>query len=151
MQEHKEAYLNSRERMNPELEEKLKSNTTELAKNPAFPKTDKDGNPINFLELIAYKRFNDTVAKVKKYTNVDGVSSNIGLAKHRAAMLGEGDWLVELDHDDYLTNECLLTCNDAINKFPDGKFLYTNCAEKSKIQEMRLADSAFYGCTIYKI
>ena len=87
MQEHKEAYLNSRERMNPELEEKLKSNTTELAKNPAFPKTDKDGNPINFLELIAYKRFNDTVAKVKQYTNVDGVSSNIGLAKLQPLMM----------------------------------------------------------------
>jgi glycosyltransferase involved in cell wall biosynthesis len=54
---------------------------------------------------------------------------NIGLAKHRAAMLGEGDWLVELDHDDYLSSECLSTCNDAIEKYPDGKFLYTNCAE----------------------
>ena len=29
-----------------------------------------------------------------------------------------------------LTNECLeCTSNDAIQKYPDGKFLYTNCSE----------------------
>lgn len=54
---------------------------------------------------------------------------NIGLAKNRAASLCNGDWLVELDHDDYLTKDCLLICNDAIQKFPDAGFLYTDCSE----------------------
>lgn len=54
---------------------------------------------------------------------------NIGLAKHRAAMLCDGDWVVELDHDDILTKECLSVCNDAIQKYPDAGFLYTDVAE----------------------
>jgi hypothetical protein len=29
-------------------------------------------------------------------------------------MLGDGDWLVELDHDDVLISNCLEICNDAI-------------------------------------
>jgi glycosyltransferase involved in cell wall biosynthesis len=70
---------------------------------------------------------NDYRVKLHRIYPLSG--GNIGLAKHRAAMLGEGDWLVELDHDDCLTNECLLICNEAIEKFPDGKFIYTNCAE----------------------
>ena len=41
---------------------------------------------------------------------------NIGLAKNRAAMLCDGDWLVELDHDDALTTQCLEISNDAILK-----------------------------------
>jgi O-antigen biosynthesis protein len=78
----------------------------------------------NLLQDIANK---DYRVKVHDITPKSG--GNIGLAKHRAAMLGNGDWLIELDHDDYLTKECLSTCNDAIEKYPDGKFLYTNCAE----------------------
>ena len=55
LQEQKNIYLNGRERMDSQLQNQLQSNNTELANNPAFPKTDSNGNPINFLELIAYK------------------------------------------------------------------------------------------------
>lgn len=54
---------------------------------------------------------------------------NVGLAKHRAAMLCDGKWLIELDHDDYLTKEALSTLDDAIKKYPEGKFLYSDCSE----------------------
>ena len=67
LEEQKNIYLNSGVRMNPELENQIKSNSLDLAKNPAFPKTDASGNQINFLELIAYKRFNDVVSLVKRY------------------------------------------------------------------------------------
>jgi glycosyltransferase involved in cell wall biosynthesis len=78
----------------------------------------------NILVDIAEKDY-----RVKLHDILPKSGGNIGLAKHRAAILCDGDWLIELDHDDCLTNECLMTCNDAIQKHPGAKFLYTNCAE----------------------
>jgi len=74
MQEYKEQYYNGRDRMNPYLENKIKSNTTDISKNPAFPSVDRNGNPINFVELLAYKRFLDVVKRVKHYTGMHDVS-----------------------------------------------------------------------------
>lgn len=74
MQEFKEEYYNGVNRMNPSLENKIKNNNTDISKNPAFPSTDKNGNPINFIELIAYKRFLDVVKKVQYYTGIEDVS-----------------------------------------------------------------------------
>jgi hypothetical protein len=51
---------------------------------------------------------------------------NIGLAKHRAAMLGDGDWLVELDHDDALISNCLEVCNETITCDADATAVYTS-------------------------
>ena len=70
---------------------------------------------------------------------------NVGLAKHRAAMLCEGDWLVELDHDDYLTSECLSISNDAIEKHSDAGFLYTNCSEIYEDGEPKYYDHDWTG------
>jgi glycosyltransferase involved in cell wall biosynthesis len=70
---------------------------------------------------------------------------NIGLAKHRAAMLGQGDWVVELDHDDYLTKECLSTCNDAIEKYPDAGFLYSDVCEMYEDGEPKTYDHDWSG------
>ena len=77
LQEQKNIYLNGRERMDSKLQNQLQSNNIELANNPAFPKTDSNGNPINFLELIAYKRFNEVVQKIKRYTNIQN-ATNLG-------------------------------------------------------------------------
>jgi len=70
---------------------------------------------------------------------------NIGLAKHRAGMLGQGDWVVELDHDDYLTKECLSTCNDAIQKYPDAGFLYSDVSEMYEDGEPKTYDHDWSG------
>ena len=67
--------------------------------------------------------------RVKPHRIYPLTGGNIGLAKNRAATFCDGDWLVELDHDDILTKECLSTCNDAILKHPDAGFLYTDVAE----------------------
>jgi O-antigen biosynthesis protein len=69
----------------------------------------------------------DYRVKLHKINPTSG--GNVGLAKHRAAMLCDGDWLIELDHDDYLTKEALDTLDKAIKKYPDGKFLYSECSE----------------------
>lgn len=70
---------------------------------------------------------------------------NVGLAKNRAGHLADGDWVVELDHDDYLTKECLSTCNDAILKFPDAHFLYSDVAEIYEDGEMKYYDHDWSG------
>jgi len=44
--------------------------------------------------------------RVKIYTNYDG-NANIGYVKNKAFSLGIGDVLVEVDHDDILTPDCL--------------------------------------------
>ena len=70
---------------------------------------------------------------------------NVGLAKHRAAMLCDGDWLVELDHDDALISTCLEECNNAILKYPDGKFLYSDVCELYEDGEMKSYDHDWTG------
>ena len=86
---------------------------------------------------------NDYRVKPHKILPITG--GNIGLAKNRAAMLCDGDWLVELDHDDCLTTECLLTANDAILKYPDAGFLYTNCSEIYEDGEPKYYDHDWTG------
>jgi glycosyltransferase involved in cell wall biosynthesis len=83
--------------------------------------------------------------RVKIHKIFPSTGGNIGLAKHRAAMLCEGDWLIELDHDDALISTCLETCNEAILKYPDGKFLYTNCCELYDDGEMKHFDHDWTG------
>jgi len=94
MQEFQENYLNQNERMNPQLENMLKSNSTDLADNPAFPKTDANGNPINFLELISYKRFLEVVERVKRYTNLTNVTGQAGMSR-LTPMLMQGIGFIE--------------------------------------------------------
>lgn len=86
---------------------------------------------------------NDYRVKLHRIYPLSG--GNVGLAKHRAAMLCEGDWLIELDHDDYLTSECLSTSNDAIKKYPDAGFLYTNCSEMYEDGEPKYYDHDWTG------
>ena len=86
---------------------------------------------------------NDYRVKLHKIFPLTG--GNVGLAKHRAAHLCEGDWLVELDHDDALTSECLSTCNAAICEYPDAGFLYTDCCEMYDDGEMKYYDHDWTG------
>jgi hypothetical protein len=122
LQEQKNIYLNSGVRMNPELENQIKSNSLDLAKNPAFPKTDASGNQINFLELIAYKRFNDVVSLVKRYNpqinpaSIGEVSSVL-MGAVRTITNAEQRHIPKLEKlaVDVVVNEM---------EIPDGAFLY---------------------------
>lgn len=99
-----------------------------------------DDDTWNILQEIASTDYRVKLNRIYPLTG-----GNVGLAKHRAAMLCEGDWLVELDHDDYLTSECLSTSNDAILTHPDAKFLYTNCSEMYDDGEMKHYDHDWTG------
>lgn len=55
------------------------------------------------------------------------IHGNIGFNKHTIAMMCDGDFLCEVDHDDELTADCFETIKDAYKKYPDSDFLYS-CA-----------------------
>jgi|LakMenE18May11ns_1017448.scaffolds.fasta_scaffold9952220_4 glycosyltransferase involved in cell wall biosynthesis len=99
-----------------------------------------DNETWNILNEIAK---NDYRVKLHRILPLSG--GNVGLAKHRAATLGSGDWLVELDHDDALTTECLEICNDAILTYPDAGFLYSDVCEMYDDGEMKTYDHDWSG------
>lgn len=65
-----------------------------------------------------------------KYYDLNPKSNGvIGEAKYRACSLCSGDYLLELDHDDYLLKDSLQYVINAFNEFPDAGFAYSNSAE----------------------
>ena len=56
---------------------------------------------------------------------------NIGFNKHTIAMMCDGDYLIEIDHDDEIVENCLEILLGAINAYPDSDFLYS-CALELK-------------------
>ena len=59
----------------------------------------------------------------------DGNCGVIGEVKRRLCGLARGSILVELDHDDELTDHCLADIVEAFEKFPTAGFAYSDCAE----------------------
>lgn len=99
-----------------------------------------DDETWNILKEISEKDY-----RVKLHRIYPTTGGNVGLAKHRAATLCDGDWLVELDHDDALTSECLATSNDAILQYPDAGFLYSDVCEMYDDGEMKYYDHDWSG------
>lgn len=54
---------------------------------------------------------------------------SIGFNKHMIAMACDGDFLIELDHDDEVTSDCLETLLNAYVEYPESDFFYSNCVE----------------------
>jgi glycosyltransferase involved in cell wall biosynthesis len=77
-----------------------------------------------YLEEFSLRDFRIKVHRILPISN-----GNIGLVKHRAAMLCEGEWLLELDHDDALISNCLEICYEASTVYKDAGFIYTDCCE----------------------
>jgi len=63
------------------------------------------------------------------YTASKPSNGNIGYVKHKAFMSAHGKILVELDHDDELTGDCLRSIYDTFREKPETKFVYSNWAE----------------------
>jgi glycosyltransferase involved in cell wall biosynthesis len=53
----------------------------------------------------------------------------VGESKYRAACMTSGEVLVEFDHDDYLMPSATQTMIDALLKYPECGFYYTDCTE----------------------
>ena len=67
--------------------------------------------------------------RVKIHRILPNPGVNVGEAKHRAAMICNGEWLFELDHDDVLISTCLEDVLNASKKYPDAGFVYTDVTE----------------------
>jgi glycosyltransferase involved in cell wall biosynthesis len=65
--------------------------------------------------------------RVKIYTNYDG-NTNIGYVKNKAFSIGTGDVLVEVDHDDILTPNCLEELAKGFKENPECGFVYSDNA-----------------------
>lgn len=59
----------------------------------------------------------------------NGNSGRVGETKYYAANLCRGQVLLELDHDDELTENALGWIAEAYHKYPDAGFYYTDCTE----------------------
>lgn len=79
----------------------------------------------NLINEISKKDF-----RVKPYKMLPITGGNVGLSKNRAASLCDGEWLVELDHDDTLLTQCLEYLDKASQKFPDAGFMYSDVTEQ---------------------
>ena len=82
-----------------------------------------DNETINII-----KSFNDPRITIIKNVTHHG---NIGFNKHTIAMMCDGDYLLEMDHDDELTSDCLEQIKNAFEKYPDADFAYSLCIEYS--------------------
>lgn len=75
--------------------------------------------------------------RVKPHKITPTTCGIVGKAKNRAVHLSEGDWLVELDHDDYLLPEALEQIKNASEKYPDAGFMYSEVCELYDDGEMK--------------
>lgn len=80
-----------------------------------------DDNTINIINNLKDPR----ITIIKNVTK----HGNIGFNKHTIAMMCDGDYLVEIDHDDEITKDCLHCLLSAFKKYPDSKFAYSLCCE----------------------
>lgn len=67
--------------------------------------------------------------RVKVYEIKERTKGIIGESKYRACVLSRGNYLLELDHDDYLLPDALELLVDAFQKNPEAGFVYSDCAE----------------------
>jgi hypothetical protein len=125
MKEIIEKYNNSREKINSQLENQLRNNTTDLANNPAIPTKDSNGNPINFLEIVAYKRFLEVIERVKKYTNIQDLSGQQGIYKMQKVLYDSVRKIFNIEKPNipFLEKLAVDLVVDEM-KIPNGAFLY---------------------------
>ncbi len=85
--------------------------------------SDDDGRTFQRLRELARKDHRIQVFKPAEHSGV------IGKIKNWACSLGKGSILVELDHDDALTDYALECVVEGFRQFPEAGFVYTDCAE----------------------
>lgn len=91
-----------------------------------------DDETWKLLQQVSEKDF-----RVKPYKITPITGGVVGLAKNRACHLCEGEWLVELDHDDCLTTNALEELHNASTQFPDAGFMYSEVCELFDNGEMK--------------
>ena len=81
------------------------------------------------LTLKIAEEIADSDCRVKVYDFRKKTGGIVGESKYRAAALCRGKYLMELDHDDYITPDAGILMVRAFKENPDCKFVYSDCAE----------------------
>lgn len=83
--------------------------------------------------------------KVKVYVDLPcEQSKNVGYLKNRAFHLGVGEALLEVDHDDILTQDCLAEVAAAFSEDPEIGFVYS---DNAKLTDTFTPYGSYYGWT----
>ena len=92
---------------------------------------------------------NDSRIKIYDFRQKSG--GIIGESKYRAASLSNGKYLMELDHDDILTNDAAELMVKAFKEFPDAKFAFSDCAEiDQNFNSLTYGDGFAFGYGKYR-
>ena len=83
-----------------------------------------EGKTLKIAERIA-----EEDSRVKVYDFREKSGGIVGESKYRAACLCRGKYIMELDHDDVLTDFAADLMVQAFIKYPDAKFVYSDCSE----------------------
>ena len=83
-----------------------------------------EGKTLKIAEELAK---NDSRIKLYDFRQKSG--GVIGESKYRAVALSSGKWIMELDHDDVLTDRAGELMVKAFKLYPDCKFAFSDCAE----------------------
>lgn len=75
--------------------------------------------------------------RVRPYRITPVSGGNIGEVKNRACSMANGNWFIELDHDDFFLPTLMEETVNAINQYPDAGFVYTDVAEPYEDGGMR--------------
>lgn len=75
---------------------------------------------------------------------------NIGYNKHIIANACDGDYLVEIDHDDEITEDCLRLLKKAFDTFPDVDFVYSYAMEEMDGESISYGDEFALGQGTYE-
>ena len=77
-----------------------------------------------------------------KYFRIGPTNGNIGLSKWRGNCMSVGKWLIEFDHDDMFFYWTLETLKNAIELYPNNKFIYS---DNTTINQNNEITNCMYG------
>lgn len=103
---------------------------------------DDSTQPVSWIDRLS---LDPRVTIVKNITH----HGNIGFNKHLIASICDGDYLVEIDHDDELVPECLEKLLSAFNKF-DADFVYSYALELIDGRPIYYGEDFALGLGTYK-
>lgn len=104
-----------------------------------------DDSPNNYVSDYIKKIRDPRITIFKNITN----HGNIGFNKHMIAMMCDGDYLVEVDHDDELTEDCLAKLYECFEN-SNADFVYSDCLEVTADDIVYYGDDFSYGQGYYR-
>jgi glycosyltransferase involved in cell wall biosynthesis len=104
-----------------------------------------DDSVNNYTSDFLNKIHDPRIMVVKNVTN----HGSIGFNKHMVAMMCDGDYLVEVDHDDELTEDCLAKLYECF-EMSEADFVYSDCLEIIDGAPINYGEDFSYGQGYYR-